>query len=105
MLEILKDPEIRQATRVHAFCSSDMTGAWGGYRFLESQGVGIDLFSGPVTDNEVGVTYLEGQFGKLAINAFKNRETLAGAVLKLLGDPLPGKAQSTGPEERSRGKR
>ena len=89
VLEILKDPEIRAAIRMHAFCAGDMVGAWGGQRFLAEHGVEIDLFSGPVTDNDVGVEYLEKQFKKRAINAHRNPEALAEAVLSHLGIKAP----------------
>ena len=85
VLEILKDPEIRAAVRMHAFCAGDMVGAWGGKRFLEGHGIDIDLFSGPVTDNDVGVEYLKKELKKRAINAHRNPEALAEAVLEHLG--------------------
>jgi hypothetical protein len=90
VLGILKDPEIAAATRMHAFCASDLVGGWGGWRFLEENGVGIDLFSGPVTDNDVGVSFLESQFAKPAINAFREPERLAAAVREHLGLPRRG---------------
>jgi len=82
VLEILKDPEIRASIRMHAFCAGDMVGAWGGQRFLSEHGIQIDLFSGPVTDNEVGVEFLEREFGKRAINAHRHPEAVARAVLQ-----------------------
>ncbi len=89
VLEILKDPEIRASIRLHAFCAGDMVGAWGGQRFLSEHGVEIDLFSGPVTDNDVGVEYLEKQFKRRAINAHRNPEALAEAVLDHMGIKAP----------------
>jgi len=89
VLDILKDPEIRAGFTVHAFCASDMVGAWGGSRFLERHGIVIDIFSGPVTDNEVGVQYLEGEFGRRAVNAHRDPELLADVVLEHLGMTAP----------------
>ena len=80
VLEILKDPEIRACVRMHAFCAGDMVGAWGGHRFLSGHGIGIDVFSGPVTDNDVGVEYLERELKTRAINAHRNPEALAEAI-------------------------
>ena len=80
VLDILKDPEVQACVRMHAFCAADMVGAWGGQRLLAELGIGIDLFSGPVTDNDVGVEYLEKEFKKRAINAHRNPEALADAV-------------------------
>ena len=90
VLDILKDPEIHERTRLHAFCASDMVGAWGGYRFLQSHGISLDLFSGPVTDSDVGVRYLEREFGRPAINAYRDPEPLAKAVMEHLGIGAPG---------------
>lgn len=89
VLEILKDPEIRASIRMHAFCAGDMVGAWGGQRFLAEHGVAIDLFSGPVTDNDVGVEFLQKQFKKQAINAYRNPGAVAEAVLQHLGIKPP----------------
>jgi hypothetical protein len=81
VLDILKDQEFRDALRMHVFCSGDLVGAWGGQRFLAGHGLGIDLFSGPATDNTVGIEYLEREFKKPAINAHANPEAVAKAVI------------------------
>jgi hypothetical protein len=81
VLDLLKDPEIHGKLAMHAFCAGDLVGAWGGERFLSEHGIPIDIFSGPATDNAVGVEYLEKTFGKRAINAHRNPEDLASAVL------------------------
>jgi hypothetical protein len=95
VLEILKDPEIRSCLRMHAFCAGDMVGAWGGQRFLSGHGIGIDLFSGPVTDNDVGVEYLEKELKVRAINAHRNPEALAEAVMQHLGVSPPTHQQKS----------
>lgn len=84
-LEILTDSEIRAAVKMHAFCASDLVGAWGGKTFLQERGIGIDLFSGPCTDNLVGMEYLERDLGIPAINAHRNPEALAKAVRRHFG--------------------
>lgn len=89
VLDVLEDPEIRAASRLHAFCATDSVGAWGGFRLLERHGIDIDLFSGPVTDNSVGVDYLERELGRRAINAHRNPERLAAEIKERLA---PGKA-------------
>ena len=84
-LDILMDAEIRAAVKMHAFCASDLVGAWGGKRFLEEHAISIDLFSGPCTDNLVGMEYLDGELGVPAINAHKHPEALAKAVRRHFG--------------------
>ena len=84
VLDVLMDAEIRSTIRVHAFCANDLAGAWGGHRYLADHGFGIDLFSGPVTDNIVGIEYLESEFNVPAINARRHPARTADAVLNLL---------------------
>jgi hypothetical protein len=82
--DVLMDREIRETIQVHAFCANDLAGAWGGQRYLAEHGFGIDLFSGPVTDNRVGIDYLEAEFNVPAINACRHPARAAEAVLNLL---------------------
>ena len=84
VIDVLMDAEIRETIRVHVFCANDLAGAWGGHRYLTDHGFGIDLFSGPVTDNQVGIEYLESQFEVPAINAARHPGQTADAVLKIL---------------------
>ena len=84
VIDVLVDPEIRDVVCVHAFVANDLAGAWGGLRFVEQYGLDIDLFSGPATDNLVGIEYLESEFGRPAINACNHPARMADVVLKLL---------------------
>jgi hypothetical protein len=84
VIDVLMDAEIRKTIRVHAFCANDLAGAWGGQRYLADHGFRIDLFSGPVTDNRVGIEYLESEVRVPAINACKHPGETADAVQKLL---------------------
>jgi hypothetical protein len=84
VLDILEDPEIDARITMHAFCAGDLVGAWGGRELLARHEIEIDLYSGPATDNAVGVEYIEKQFKKPAINAHRNPEELAAAILKHL---------------------
>ncbi|HLU47205.1 MAG TPA: hypothetical protein VK116_03945, partial [Planctomycetota bacterium] len=84
-LALLRHPEIRRIVKLHVFCASDPVGAWGGHRLLAEQEIDIDLFSGPVTDNSVGVDYLVAELKKPAINAYRDPERLVEIVRKRLG--------------------
>ena len=86
-IDVLKDPEIRRATSLHVFCATDLVGAWGGSRFLAEHEIDIDLFSGPATDNVVGVETLDRALGKPAINAYRHPEKLAALVRDRLVPP------------------
>ncbi|MBN1442994.1 MAG: hypothetical protein JXA90_09800 [Planctomycetes bacterium] len=85
VLSVLKDAEVSRAVRMHAFCAGDLVGAWGGQHLLREQGISIDIVSGPVTDNAVGVHYLEETLGVRAINAYRNPEKIAELVVRHLG--------------------
>ena len=85
VLSLLLDRGLASQVRMHVFCASDLVGAWGGARVLQERGISIDVFSGPATDNQVGVNYLENELGRPAINAFTDPEGLAAAVREQLG--------------------
>lgn len=84
VVDVLVDEEIRRVLRVHAFCANDLAGAWGGDRFCTDKGLNIDLYSGPVTDNLVGIEYVESHLNRPAVNAGKHPTRLAEIVLGLL---------------------
>ena len=84
VLDVLIDEEMRSVIRVHAFCATDLAGAWGGDRYCKDRGLGIDLFSGPVTDNLVGIEYIESHLKRPAVNAGKHPARMAEVVLGLL---------------------
>ncbi len=83
--DILQDEELKRFVQMHAFCAADLVGAWGGAQFLAQRGIGIDLFSGPCTDNRAGVDLLDRELGTPAINAYKRPEELARFVRSKLG--------------------
>ena len=84
VLDVLIDEEMRSVIRVHAFCATDLAGAWGGDRYCKDRGLAIDLFSGPVTDNLVGIEYIEAHLNRPAVNVGKHPARMAEVVLSLL---------------------
>ncbi|MCC6466594.1 MAG: hypothetical protein IT463_14735 [Planctomycetes bacterium] len=79
------DAELYAATRAHICCANDPVGAYGAKAVFDKRGQKIDLFSGPVTDNEVGCGYIVEGLGIKAINARNDAEELADEVCRLLG--------------------
>lgn len=79
------DAELYGATKVHILCANDPVGAYGAKAVFDGRGQRIDLFSGPVTDNEVGCGYIVDGLGIKAINARNDAELLADEVCRLLG--------------------
>jgi hypothetical protein len=58
------------------FCASDLTAAWGGKEILAQRGIAVTVVSGPATDNESGVTYLEKTIGVPAANSLTDSQKL-----------------------------
>jgi hypothetical protein len=66
------------------FCASDLTAAWGGREFLSSRGVQVTVVSGPATDTEAGVTYLERTIGVPAANSQTDPKKLLSILTPVL---------------------
>jgi hypothetical protein len=66
------------------FCASDLTAAWGGKEFLTQRGIRISAVSGPATDTEAGVTYLEKTLGIPAANAMTDSQKLLNLLSPVL---------------------
>jgi hypothetical protein len=66
------------------FCASDLTAAWGGKEILAQRGVPLTVVSGPATDTEAGVTYLEKTLGIPAANSLTDSQKLLGLLSPVL---------------------
>lgn len=83
---LLKDAELMSHVKAHILCANDLVAAWGGLQYLGQLGVHVDCISGPATDNSAGVDYIQGRFGKPAVNGRVAPEQLADMVEALLAD-------------------
>ncbi|MBU6421748.1 MAG: hypothetical protein KGQ62_06640, partial [Gammaproteobacteria bacterium] len=82
---ILADAELRALTAAFVFCANDPVGVAGGVGHLKSDyGISVDVVTGPCTDNNVGVRFVERATGKPAINARTHAKALGDHVLKVL---------------------
>ena len=78
---ILADSEIMARKALLIVCANDPVGAWGAVRFLKEKfELEADLMSGPVTDNDVGVRFIEQTLGVPAMNARLNNKAFGSAV-------------------------
>ncbi|HSB10087.1 MAG TPA: hypothetical protein VLM38_11430 [Blastocatellia bacterium] len=78
---IFTDRELMNAAAALVFCANDFVGAWGGRELLASQGVRIDVVSGPVSDSQMGIDYVKRELGLEAANAVNGGERL-GELIK-----------------------
>lgn len=82
---ILGDADLRALGAAFVFCANDPVGVAGGVDYLQiDYGIGVDVVTGPCTDNNVGVRFVEHVTGKTAINARTHAKALGDHVLKVL---------------------
>lgn len=72
VMEILKDQELRKNIKAHIGCANDPLGALKLFEICKKIGAPLNLISGPVTDNSVGVRFIEKNLGVSAINGLSN---------------------------------
>jgi hypothetical protein len=66
------------------FCASDLTAALGGKVVLGERGVPITVVTGPATDTEAGVTWIEKSLGLRAANALTEPAKLLELITPVL---------------------
>jgi hypothetical protein len=78
---LLKDEQIRRASRCHVLTANDLVAAWGAKRIMEDElGLELHVMAGPATDNEVGVRYVAEDLQVAAANARTDGARLADLV-------------------------
>jgi hypothetical protein len=77
---IFNDRDLMNAAAALVFCANDFVGAWGGRELLASQGVKIDVVSGPVSDSQMGIDYVKRELGLDAANAVNGGERLGSLI-------------------------
>lgn len=78
---LLMDKEIQQHIVTHVVTAQDFMGCWAADNFFRKRySREIDVITGPVTDNLVGVQFLQNTLGIRAINAMADPEQLGAFV-------------------------
>ncbi len=77
---ILQDDRFKPLIRAHVLCANDLVAAWGGTKWLEARGLGVDVVAGPATDNSVGERYVTDELGLAAANARTNPDVFVDLV-------------------------
>lgn len=83
---IFNDRELMDSAAALVFCANDFVGAWGGRELLASNGVKIDVISGPVSDSQMGIDYVRRELGLDAANAVNGGEMLGSLIQRKLED-------------------
>ncbi|MBI5836733.1 MAG: hypothetical protein HZB25_05785 [Candidatus Eisenbacteria bacterium] len=78
---ILSEPAFRGRAAAMVLCANDPVGAWGGVEILRRTFQwGVNVVSGPATDNEVGCRYVRDELNVPALNARTHGPQLAEQV-------------------------
>lgn len=88
VIKILKDKEIRKNIVAHIGCAHDPMGAAKLVEVCAQTGAPIDLISGPVTDNSVGVKFIADNLHLPAFNALFYGEQLFNHLLSTCLPPI-----------------
>jgi hypothetical protein len=74
---LLMDKEIQRYTSVHVVAAQDFMGCWAADHFFRKRySRGISIITGPVTDNLVGVQFIQNTMGIRAVNAVADPQRL-----------------------------
>jgi hypothetical protein len=85
--ELLSEPQLLSFVRCQVCCANDPVAAWGAVEQFRKYGLAIDVISGPATDNQVGVAFIEQTLGVKAVNARTDGPALGEFVRrKVWGD-------------------
>ncbi len=75
-----EDRQILTHVKALVMCANDLVAAWGANELMRKGGLKISCIAGPVTDNEMGTTYVRESMGLPAANAITSGRELYGIV-------------------------
>ncbi len=81
---LLMDKELMQFTRTHVVAAQDFMGCWSADHFFRKRYTSsISIITGPVTDNLVGIQFIQNTLGIRAVNAVAEPEKLGDMVAEI----------------------
>ncbi|RKX91545.1 MAG: hypothetical protein DRP84_11465 [Spirochaetes bacterium] len=75
------DTKMRENVIINIACANDQVGARGIVEFMLSRDLKVDIISGPVTDNIVGINYIKNRLKISAINSIDNSEKITEYII------------------------
>jgi hypothetical protein len=85
--DILLDPELMAVGAAYVMAAPDPVACWGASELMRNQfGLPITAITGPATDNEVGLVYIQSRLGLPAHNARRDAAGLVSIVGKALDE-------------------
>jgi hypothetical protein len=95
--DILSDAELRAAAGAFVVAAPDPVGCWGAVEILAKQySIPVTVLTGPCTDNEVGLNYIQSALGLPAHNARRDAKGLLSVVLGALSARIASSAVDRG---------
>jgi hypothetical protein len=83
--DILHDPDLTSIGAAYVMAAPDPVACWGAAELMHNQfNLPITVFTGPATDNEVGLSYIQTQLGLAAHNALRDASGLLAVVRESL---------------------
>lgn len=79
-----ENKSIAKNIKFNIACATDQVGAWGILKYMQEQGIEVDLISGPVTDNDVGKKFIEKRLDVKAINSIDESDKITDYILSVL---------------------
>jgi hypothetical protein len=83
--DILRDPDLMRLGAAYVMAAPDPVACWGADGLMQGEfGLPITVITGPATDNEVGLLYIQGRLNLPAHNARRDAGGLVAVVRKSL---------------------
>ncbi|MFL5401671.1 MAG: hypothetical protein ACJ8BF_02515 [Gemmatimonadales bacterium] len=89
--DILRDAELMQVGAAYVMAAPDPVACWGAAELMREEfALSLTAITGPATDNEVGLVYIQGALGLPAHNARRDAAGLLEVVRKSLDEWVKG---------------
>jgi hypothetical protein len=98
--DILLDPELMAVGAAYVMAAPDPVACWGASELMRNQfGLPITAITGPATDNEVGLVYIQSRLGLPAHNARRDAAGLLEVVRESLNRWVEGRGSKVNTEQ------
>ncbi|MEX0780043.1 MAG: hypothetical protein WD491_15345 [Balneolales bacterium] len=89
---LLMDKELQRHISCHVVAAQDFMGCWSSDHFFRKRySSGISIITGPVTDNLVGIQFIQNTLGIRAVNAVTDPVKLGNLVAESISQPKSAK--------------
>jgi len=82
VLDMISEPEIKKHIKWHVTCANDPPGALKIFEISKKINLPANIISGPITDNEVGLSFIKKNLKITGINSLSNGDKLLNHLLK-----------------------